>query len=44
MKIVDQDMKPESDIDSLFGDSDNENNEERKNVESQDKPNEALFR
>lgn len=39
IKIVDQDIKPESDIDSLFGDSDNENNEERKNVESQDKPN-----
>lgn len=39
IKIVDQDIKPESDIDSLFGDSDNENNEERKNFESQDKPN-----
>ena len=38
-KLVDQDVKPESDIDSLFGDSDNENNEERKNIESQDKPN-----
>lgn len=31
------DLKQESDIDSLFGDSDNENNEERKNAEVQDK-------
>lgn len=39
IKVEDQDMKPESDIDSLFGDSDNENNEDRKTIESQDKSN-----
>lgn len=39
VKIDEQDVRPESDIDSLFGDSDNENNEDRKNIESLDKSN-----